>query len=1002
MKNTGNCLNLFFISRLGKLIFFSGLLIVLVLIVFSQRARAVPGNQTRIQTQDLLIGKLKGIFSGLPENSPDRVKVGLRLADLHAERGRLQAKKELEKGCIECTGGQEDRKQALMYYHYVLPHLDSNQLQIVLIQVGHLHELVGQNSKAIDLYRKVVDGSRGLLKAEAEFSLAEIYFKQRDFRKAGSHYQRTLAEDSFKRRGLAGFRLAWCLYNTGDVLGAVSGLEKMLKTPELLTRNREILSGVDEDFKAEIARDYTVFMAHNQQVDLQAIGKVFELSPDGENQILNVSFLARELERLGQIQQSEQAWKLVVEKADQLQVRIDALINLASLSFRTGGKEKLFSYFQRALSQWKSLLLAESKTEKSLKKFQSGKLQGIQSTEQVQSGELKMRLRNIVFDWNRDEKKTPSKELIMAYEAYFEVDSKDAEAFKLASQTALLAEDFSRAYHWNGKAMSLTRDNKVLESLLLRGIEIAEKAKNPQWLTASQNLYLEKSVERSKLSEVRYQIAQVHYENKNYEVAAGKFQKLAKYPSASSKLKLQSAEMALDCLVFTKDDSTIETWGREFAKSFPDQKKHFLGLVGQAVLSQAARLSSDHEKAWTVLSRFDVSYADPGKVKTYYENKIILSRQLNKFREMEESLQAFLALDNITDKERRFALENKVWLDETQLDFNDAYLSYKKLEMDDWLRLAHLADLAEKPSEKYYFKYLKTTQDPKLAFSICFKLVEKSGTLKGPYQSCVSHLKKDREVFASLIIDTYGGKGPLSPLFNRLKTHGLEKTWLASVVSRGLLLKRGETWLKKLERHKLGIGRLARSIQQRLNLINRFERVIGDATKTEDWLVQVVFLDHLKTQYTRFYEDLMALPVSGDLGEKEKQEFMTLLSEQVTPYKLKADRIQLKIDELWKDQNSQDRLYADFHKSSLGVQALLGPQIEKLGSVKSSSGLLNLVYRQNGKRQLSSVSSLEAAREQVRKTPMDKKALKKLVELETIRGYQPMIIYLSNRLEKMD
>jgi len=296
---------------------------------------------------------------------------------------------------------------------------------------------------------------------------------------------------------------------------------------------------------------------------------------------------------------------------------------------------------------------------------------------------------------------------------------------------------------------------------------------------------------------------------------------------------------------------------------------------------------------------------------------------------------------------------------------------------------------------------LKAAQDSKMAFSICFKLVKKKGTLKGPYQSCVSHLKKDSETFASLIVDIYGGKS-LPSLFNQLKAHGLEKTWVASIVSRGLLLEKGEIWLKKLGRHKLGIDRLAHSIQRRLNLINRFERVISDATKTEDWLVQAFFLSHLKIQYTRFYEDLMGLPVPKGLSEKEKQESMALLGEQATPYRLKADQIQLKIDELWKDQDSQDRIYADFHKSSQGVQALLGPQIEKLSFVKSSLGLLNLVYRQSGKRQLSSTFSLEAAREQVRKTPMDKKALKKLVELETIRGYQPMIIYLSNRLEKMD
>ena len=984
----------------GRSIFFAGLLIMFGFVVFP--VQAGPGNHGNAGTRDLLIDKLKGVFSSLPEKSPDKIKVGLRLADLHAERGRLQAKKELEKGCIKCTGGKKDIRQSLVYYRSVLSRLSPDRLQVVLVQMGHLHELMNENSEAIELYGKVVDGSQGLLKAEADFSLAEIYFKQRDFKQAKGHYKKALSENSFKRKGLASFRLAWCFYNTGDILKAVSGLEKMLRTPELLNRNTKNLSGIDEDFKAEIARDYTVFMAHNKKTDSQSIEKVFKLSPE-KSRIENTSFLAKELERLGQIQQSEQAWELVVKKTDQPQVRVEALVSLANISFKMKKKDKLLSYFKRALGHSKSFFPVESKVKKDLKSNKKSNSKTARSAEKNQAEELKTRLRNIVFDWNRNEEKNPSKNLIMAYEAYLKADSKNAEVFKLASQAATLIKDFTRAYHWNEKAVFLTRDGKDLESLLLRRIEIAEQAGNPKWLVEAQNLYLKKSVTKSKLSEVHYQMAQIEYDKKNYKKAGREFQKLAGDLSLSSKLRLQSAELALDCLVFTKEDSTIEIWGREFAKIFPMQKKHFLKLVGQAVLSQVARLSSDHKKAWVVLNRFNASYADPEQKKTYHKNRIILSRRLNKFHEMGESIQAFLGLGNITDEERRFVLENEIWLNETQLDFKKAYFSYKKLNANDWLKLANLADLAEMPSEKYYFKYLKTAKDPKLAFPICFKLVEKKRTLKGSYKSCVPHLKKEREAFADLIIDIYGKKMSVSALFNQFETYGLEKTWAASVVFRGLLFKKGEKWLKKLGKHKLKAHQLARSVKQRLNFFDRFEKVIGDATQTQDWLVQTFFLSHLKIQYTRFYKDLMALPVPEGLSEEEKRESMTLLGKQAVPYKEKANQIQLKLDELWKDQDSRDRLYADFHRSSWGLQALLGPQIEKLKFVTKdqSLNLLNLIYRQKKRQLSSSFSSLKTAREKVRKSPMDKLALEKLIELETVRGYQPMIVYLNNRLEKL-
>ena len=959
--------------------------IIFIFFAFSPLALSQP---QKTQVRDLLISKLKRVLVGLPDGSPAKIRVTLRLADLHAERGRLQAKEEMEKGCVDCTHGEKDRRQALNYYNDVLPKLKSEKLQIVLIQMGHLYEVINENTKAIGFYKKVVNRWQGPEKVEAEFSLAEIYFKQGHFQKALGHYQKVLKENSFKKKGFAGFRLAWCRYNTGDISGAVSDLENILNNPKLLTRNMENSSRVDEDFKEEIAKDYTVFMAHSRLIGLDAIEKVFKLSPK-QNRLENILFLAKELERLGRVQQSEKAWELVIEKTDQPQVRLEALLELTNLSLKREETKKLLSYFKRTLNQWKFLSQVRKKTQ----------------SEQIQFEELKNRLRNIVFEWNRSEReKGFSKELLMAYEVYFQMDSKNFEAFQLASQAAIRISDFFRAYNWNEKAISLAKDSE-LESLLVQRIEISELAKNQKWLISAQNLYLKKSKEKSKLSEIRYQMAQGQYDKKNYEVAAKQFQKLARDSSVSSKLRLQSAEMALDSLVLAENDSAIEICGKDFAKIFPDRKKHFLGLVNQSVLSQTAQFSSKPNEAWTILNRFNVSHADPEKLKIYHKNRIILARKLKKFDEMNASLQFFLKFKNLTEKERRFALESKVWLNEIQLDFNGAYLAYRELNTGDWLQLARFADLAEKPSEKYYFQYLKRTKDQKLAFSICLKLVETGETLRGPYGICESRLKKNKEVFANLIVDIYGKKVSPVALFNKMKTYGVEKTWAGSVVHRDLLIKRGGAQLKKLKNHKLKNRHLTSSIKYRLNLIASFEKVISDAAKTGDWLVQILFLSDLKVQYVRFFEDLMALLVPGGLSDEEQREYMTLLNQQAAPYREKAGQIELKLDELWKDQKSQDQLYSNFHKTTDTLQSLLGPQIERLKFVANGgtlSELLNLVYRQPIRRKLSSVFSLEEARQRVRQKPMDKKAIRKLIELETVRGYQPMIIYLNSRLEKLD
>src|SRR5690606_13736011 len=114
-------------------------------------------------------------------------------------------------------------------YMYVLPKLTGEQRHNVLVQTGQIYEVLGDNSKAIKLYKEVIaDSKGGLGLAESYFSLGEIYFKQRDYRNAESYYSKALSDSNFKRRGLASYRLSWCQYNTGQIYKAVNGLEKIL------------------------------------------------------------------------------------------------------------------------------------------------------------------------------------------------------------------------------------------------------------------------------------------------------------------------------------------------------------------------------------------------------------------------------------------------------------------------------------------------------------------------------------------------------------------------------------------------------------------------------------------------------------------------------------------------------------------------------------------------------------------------------------------------------
>ncbi len=954
---------------------------------FLVASSALATDAKTAQTETLLINKLTNVFLRLPEGNPTKNKITLRLADLHAERGRLVAKQELEKGCIECSNGIKDRKKALEYYQYVLPGLKGEARQNVMVQVGHIYEILGDNAKAIQFYKKVIAGASGKGAAEAQFSLAEIYFKQRDFAAAKKYYTQALNNNQFTRRGLATFRRAWCFYNLGEVASAVKALETILSDPKLLTRGGENLVNVDQDFKSEVAKDYTVFMAHSSQISMNGIQKVYKLSPD-KTRIENVSFLAKELERLGQIEQAQQAWELVVAETGDPQIRMEGLVYLAGLQMKGSQKAKILPYLKRAFRNWASLKACK---------------------DQRVCDELKKRIRTLVFDWNRSEKKSPSNELLEAYEGYFTVEKTDREGYVLASQAAIQAKDFSKAWQWNKQAFQLASTDEQKERALLRRIEIAELAKNSDWLAAAQKTYLQDSPKKTKSTEIRYQMAQQAYDSKNYQSAADQFKAIASEPNVKGKLKIQAAEMALDALVLTQDDKKIEAWAGEFAQTFPSQRKHFLSLAGTSVLSQTASISatgSDNQKAWQTLNRFDVGTADAEKKKTYFKNKVILARKLKKFNEMDSALRSFLALKNLTKDETKFGLENRVWLSELQLDFDAAFQAYKKLETGNWLEMARMADLAEKPSAKYYYKYLQNPEDKDLAFSICVKLVKEAKQLGAKQKPCLPYLSTDKTYMAALIMEIYSGKKSNRQLSQLLKRHGLQKTPAYRVLEREFLIAEGEAKIKKLVNHKLDgrTARVAGSLQRRMALITSFEQTISKATKTEDWLTQTLFLTELQKQYTRFFEELMALPTPQDLSAEEQQQYLTLLSQQAAPYKEKASQIQFKIDELWKNEAAVDQVFANFHRAPKEIQTILGPQIEKMKAVSAPkrASQFDLVFRSAMTKKTPSLALLETARNQVKSSPLNKSALQNLIQLEMKRGYEPMIIYLNSRLKMVD
>jgi hypothetical protein len=112
-----------------------------------------------VKTRDLLIEKLTRVNLNLAPQEPSRIGVALRLADLLSERGRLKAMADLDMGAVRSTSALADRKAALGLYNGVIEKVPEESKGKVLAQIGHLYELVGEESLAISTYHRILSES---------------------------------------------------------------------------------------------------------------------------------------------------------------------------------------------------------------------------------------------------------------------------------------------------------------------------------------------------------------------------------------------------------------------------------------------------------------------------------------------------------------------------------------------------------------------------------------------------------------------------------------------------------------------------------------------------------------------------------------------------------------------------------------------------------------------------------------------------------------------------
>lgn len=976
----------------------SSLSLVLLLALQGMGLKAQAAGQPSMDDQ--LIEKMNYVYLNLAPQDSSKLSVTLRLADLLSERARKASRKELEAGCSPCVAGMKDRQKALSLYKEALPKTDPGTRLRVMVQVGHLHDLLGQDEQAVQAYQAVIkDAADEGVKAESFMALGEMKFKKRQYAPAKEYFSQVVKFQNASQKGYAQYRLAWSEFNLQNNEKAVALLREQLGNPRLLTRGSQAQE-VDPEFQEEVAHDLVTFTAR-RKLKSGELEETFALLPK-KSQLSNLRYLALEQERLGFIEDANKSWLFLIDKQSQPAERLESMIHLADLYRSLQDKPKAYAYFQKAIELW-------PEAQKNC----------------AHCPELKSHLRKTVIGWNEVEKKKPSEELVQAYQKYTSLFP-ETDMILWQAQVAALAGKNDVAYSsYKTAANALSQElksNKVekkadkekwIEAALLGMIDSAEKLKNSDLQKESYRTYLSLSLQRTKAYEVQYQLAHLLYEKADYENASKELRALALDPKGPMEWREKSADLALDSLVLMKKEDELAGWAKEFSVAIPKKKKDFEEVRRKTILNQSVEQAKagNEVQALATLAAWNGADASNDEKKIVLKNKIVLSEKTSNWREARSSVDEYLKLPNLNAEEQKFGLSQKAYLSELVLDFPSSLEATQKMAIgaesksDHALKLALLASLSNKDAKPFYQQYLKSTQDTDKAALVAKQLMNKSTQPKEDWKAYQGYLAKKPEFYADVLLDLYIKTKDSQWMDLALKKPEVKSTIAGRLLVQEKILNSYQDMKKSFAASQIESKNqnvMAKSLKARINLIDKAENLAKQAIDEKAWVGQIVTLHMLGEEHKRFYQEVMALPMPNGLTEEEQGQYLSMLSTQAGPHLTKSKDLEAKLSEFW----SQKQSFKEFQDSIASVD---GPKAEflakqwKMVQPIAPQDLQSYFNIQNRARDLASVSltDLEQARQNVRENPLTKAPLEKLLQLEKKAGREDMVGYLEKRIEDL-
>lgn len=974
----------------------------------TKAASAKDGESSR----DYLINKLQRVLMNLAPSDSAKNGIVLRLADLYSERARQNTMAMAEGSCKGCVSPDADRKKALQLYDESYAKAPETNKAKILVQMGHLNQLLGNQAAAINLYTRITnESSDQVARAEAYLAIAEIYFKKSEWHSAQTNYEKSISTSNNESKGFATYKLGWTFYNQGQIKPAKEKLLSILRTPALLSKSGSNQDVTDLAFHEQVAKDYAIMSgALFEESDLK---NIFELSPE-KKKLENLFAVSSELERTAKKKEAVVAWNFLYQNQPQPQDRAVTKAHLANVNLQLGNNADALKDMNEAFA-----LISASK-----EKFPN------------EAEDTRRLIKASIITWNQAEKKKPSPELLEAYQGYLSNFSYEKEMSQWAVQIASEQKQWATAYKIHQSATAnmeaATNDpkNKAavqdLENHLLLGIELGEASKDPALMLTAQDEYLAKSKTKTKYWEVFYQKAYNQYEKGDGTAFLAPLETIVTSKAAPSDLRIKSGDLYLDYLASKKMDSEIELKAKQFHKIMVGTKGYqsdWGKIAEKSVLNQTAEFvkANQLDQAWAKINNFDIKNADQKDVVTYYKDKIVIAE---KRADITSALATAKELSNFaaaSTEDKTFAQTKMAYYSDLKMDFKAAMALTEKLPESVLpsdkknLKLALYSDLLGQNSAAYLKKYIETSKDQPSKEAAVIEIVKKT-----PAAELDTEIKKQEKsisgshaVLGQLALMSYAKNGDKSYGLQMVnKNAEIKKTAQGTAIVNDQKLKVVGTAGEQLAKMNLDADitkkdfqqKLVRDIKARSNALTKLEEMTADAIKSKDWTLQVVSLSLVARETDRFYNEIMSLPMPEKLSAEEQGEYMRLLEEQAAPYKVKAEQAKAKSNEFWASAAGWDKALATKLSGDYAIIAQNEKeQLMKVADDKNKALLAAVVpgatvVADTGATKNVPATDIEAAKSNVKNEPFNVAKIEILKDLESKNGNRAMVQYLEGRI----